>query len=104
MNSSGTPQPRKEYLGNLAARLVDGVNAYRGRGAVSDGFKTLGNAQIDVGKVRVPHAGPGEVRLGEVRPAEVRPEEVRPAEIRLAEVRPNEVRHAEVSPAEVSRV
>ncbi len=48
MNSSGTPQPRRNDLGNLAARFVDGVNADGGGPVMLDGFETLGNAQIDV--------------------------------------------------------
>ena len=78
MKVSGTPQPRRKTLRNLAAGFVDGINADGGGPVVLDGFETLGNAQIDIGEVC-----PVGDRLGEVGLAEVRPAEVRPAEVRL---------------------
>ena len=54
-----------------------------------DGFETLGNAQIDIGKdaFRRRRELPVEVRPAEVRPGEVRPAEVRRASLRSAPLR-----------------
>src|SRR5208337_2043658 len=83
---------------NFAARFVDGVNADGGRPMMLHGFETVGDAQIDVGKDRVPCFSSGKLCSAEARPTEIRLAEVRLDEVRPAEVRLDEKRIAEVSP------
>src|SRR5271157_2670293 len=99
----GNAAAAQECLGNLAARLVDCVDANCGRPAMFDGFETLGATEINISKVRCCCPSRGEVRPAEVCLVEVRPHEVSLAEVRLAEVRPPKVYPAEVRPAEVRR-